>query len=43
VTWLLNRNVHLALTYDWLDHNGVHGFGPNYLQNVGLLTLKLAL
>ena len=43
VTWLLNRTVHVALTYDWLDHNGVHGFGPNYLQNVALLTLKLGL
>lgn len=43
VTWMLNRTVHVALTYDWLDHNGVNGFGPNYLQNIALLTLKLGL
>lgn len=43
VTYLLNRNVHLALTYDWLDHNGVHGFGPDYLQNVTMLQLRLAM
>ena len=42
-TWLINRNVHLALTYDWLDHNGVNGFGPNYLQNVAMLQLKLGI
>ena len=43
VTYLMNRNVHVALTYDWVDHNGVNGFGPNYLQNVALLQLKLAM
>ena len=43
VTYLMNRNVHVALTYDWIDHNGVNGFGPNYLQNVALLQLKLAM
>ncbi len=43
VTWLINRNVHLALTYDWLDHNGVNGFGPNYLQNIAMLKLKLGI
>ena len=43
VTWLINRNVHVALTYDWLDHNGVNGFGPNYLQNVAMLQLRLGI
>lgn len=43
VSWLLNRNVHLALSYDWVDHNGVNGFGPNYLQNVVMLQLKLGI
>jgi hypothetical protein len=43
LTYLMNRNVHLALTYDWVDHNGVHGFGPNYLQNIAMLQLRLAM
>jgi hypothetical protein len=43
LTYLINRNIHLALTYDWVDHNGQNGFGPDYLQNVGMLTLKFAL
>lgn len=43
VTYLVNRNVHIALTYDWVDHNGFNGFGPDYLQNVALLQLRLAL
>jgi hypothetical protein len=43
VTYLMNRNVHLALTYDWVDHNGQNGFGPNYLQNIAMLQLRLAM
>lgn len=43
VTYLLNRHVHVALSYDFVDHNGQNGFGPDYLQHIGLLTLRLAL
>ena len=43
VTYLMNRNVHVALTYDWVDHNGMNGFGPDYLQNIAMLQLKLAM
>ena len=43
VTYLINRNVHLALTYDWVDHNGINGFGPDYLQNIAMLQLRLAM
>ena len=43
VTYLMNRNIHLALTYDWIDHNGQNGFGPDYLQNVAMLQLRLAM
>jgi hypothetical protein len=43
VTWLVNRNIRLAVTYDATQRSGSKGFGSDYLTNVGLLTLKLGL
>ncbi len=43
VTYLMNRYVHLALTYDFVDHNGANGFGPNYIQHIGMLQVRLAM
>jgi hypothetical protein len=42
-TWLLDRNVHLAATYDVTQRQGSASFGANYLQNVALLQLRLGL
>ena len=43
VTYLMNRTIHVALTYDWVDHNGQNGYGPNFTQNVALLQFRFAL
>ena len=42
-TWLFNRNVRLSATYDVTKREGSLSIGPNYLQNVGLLQLRLGL
>lgn len=40
VTWLLNRNVRLGLTYHYWNHQSTSN---NFTENVGLLQLRLGL
>jgi hypothetical protein len=42
-TYLVNRNVRLSLTYDLVDRQGSRNFGSNYLQNIYMLSARLAL
>jgi len=42
-TYLMNRMVHVALTYDWINSHGQNGFGANFAQNVVLLQFRLGL
>ena len=47
VTWLVNRNVRVAATYDFTDQHGstspsVQTSG-NFIRNIGLLTLRLGM
>jgi hypothetical protein len=43
VTWLINRNVRLSATDDVTQREASSNFGPNYLQNVTLLQVRLGL
>jgi hypothetical protein len=42
-TWLINRTVHVSASYAYVLHNGENGFGPNYNENIGFVTFKLAM
>ena len=43
VTWLVNRNVRLAITDDMTQRESSSGFGANFFQNVTLLQVRLGL
>jgi hypothetical protein len=43
LTYLVNRHVRVAVTDDVVSLTGAQAFGPNYTQNIALVTLKLAM
>lgn len=42
-TWLINRNIHLAATYDLSQRVASASFGGNYMASTALLTAKFGL